>query len=195
MPQLNLDRYEFINSTINNVSKVVDENGEPLVVWHHTNNPNLDEFRLDFKNYFQKDGGTNKAFFFDENTHGTLNRKYDLPVYLNIKELSEYEGTKENLHKQGTSYRAVVNKSAENNDATGGVQMKDFDDNKLEHQSIWITHSPNQIKHVKNLGTWNPEKDNIYYAPDVQEKQDKLSSELGLSNKFKKASISKLFGP
>jgi hypothetical protein len=67
------------------ISKVVDENGEPLVVWHHTNDKNLDEFKLDFVNYFQKDGGTNKAFFFDENTHGTLNRKYDLPVYLNIK--------------------------------------------------------------------------------------------------------------
>lgn len=77
------------------VSKVIDKNGEPLIVWHHTNDKNLNKFSLDFKNYFQKDGGTNKAFFFDENTTGTLGRKYDIPVYLNIKELREYEGTKE----------------------------------------------------------------------------------------------------
>lgn len=154
------------------ISKVVDENGEPLVVWHNTNNPNLDEFRLDFKNYFQKDGGTNKAFFFDENTHGTLNRKYDLPLYLNIKELNEYEGTKEQLHEQGTSYRAVVNESAGQNSVDGGLHMKDFDDNKMEHQSIWITHAPNQIKHVENLGTFNPNDPNIYHIsaePNTQE--------------------------
>ena len=158
-----------------------------MVVWHHTNNPNLDEFRLDFENYFQKDGGTNKAFFFDENTHGTLNRKYDIPVYLNIKELSEYEGTKEDLHKQGTSYRAVVNKSAENNDATGGVHMKDFDDNKLEHQSVWIAHSPNQIKHVKNLGTWNPKTNNIYHLKkDISFDED--------HEYFKAADIVSFFG-
>jgi len=78
--------------------------------------------------------------------------------------LSEYEGTKEDLHKQNTSYRAVVNKSAENNSTLGGVHMKDFDDNKLEHQSIWITHAPNQIKHIENLGTWNPNNPNIYHV-------------------------------
>jgi hypothetical protein len=83
--------------------------------------------------------------------------------------LSEYEGTKEDLHKQGSSYRAVVNKSAENNDITGGVHMKDFDDNKLEHQSIWIAHSPNQIKHVENLGTWNPDDKNMYNMPILNE--------------------------
>ena len=66
---------------------------------------------------------------------------------------------------------------------------------KNDHENDYAVKEPNQIKHVENLGTWNPEKDNIYYAPDVQEKQDKLSSELGLSNKFKKASISKLFRP
>lgn len=145
------------------ISKVVDANGEPLVVWHHTNNPKLDKFRLDFKNYFQNNGGTNKAFFFDENTHGTLNRKYDLPVYLNIRDLNEYTGTKEQLHQSGTSYREVVNNSAERNDVDGGVHMKDFDDNKMEHQSIWIAHAPNQIKHVKNLGTWNPNDANMYH--------------------------------
>lgn len=145
-----------------NVSKVVDTNGEPLVVWHHTNDPELSEFRLDFKNYFQKDGGTNKAFFFDEEKTGTLDRKYDLPLYLNIKNLSEYTGTKEDLHKSGTTYRQVVNNSAKQDDIFGGVHMKDFDDNRKEHQSIWITHSPNQVKHVENLGDWKTEDNNIY---------------------------------
>ena len=170
-----------------NVSKVVDENGEPLVVWHHTNNPRFNKFRLDFENYFQKDGGTNKAFFFDENTHGTLNRKYDVPVYLNIRDINEYSGTKEDLHKQGKTYRQVVNQSAEQNDVDGGVHMKDFDDNKLEHQSIWIVHSPNQVKHVRNIGTWNPKTDNIYHLKkDMSYNED--------SEYFKPADIIQSFG-
>ena len=175
------------------VSKVVDENGEPLVVWHHTDDKNLDEFRLDFENYFQKEGGTNKAFFFDENIHGTLNRKYDLPVYLNIKNLNEYNETKNQLHERGTSYRTVVNESAELDDIFGGVHMKDFDDNKMEHQSIWITHSPNQIKHVENLGTWNPETGNIYHSKLSQGAKE-VAKEFGIDVQFAASTGDVIFG-
>ena len=46
-------------------SKVVDENGEPKVVYHYTNNPELSEFSANFDNYFSKfKGGTKNAFFF-----------------------------------------------------------------------------------------------------------------------------------
>ena len=41
------DRYEIINSTLNNVSKVVDENGEPLIVYHYTTE-HFDTFSLAF---------------------------------------------------------------------------------------------------------------------------------------------------
>lgn len=173
------------------ISKVVDQNGEPLVVWHHTNNPNLDEFKLDFKNYFQKDGGTNKAFFFDENAHGTLGRKYDLPLYLNVKELNEYNETKQQLHDRGTSYRQIVNKSAEQNDQDGGVHMKDFDDNKMEHQSIWITHNPNQAKHVTNLKKFSTTNNNIYQIPNFEVEQAVANLDHG--SQFLNAGFTKSF--
>ena len=147
----------------NNASKVVDENGEPLVVYHHTDNSNLTEFSTDFDNYFAKDGGTKEAIFFDENETGTLNRKYDIPVFLNIKDLHEYNETKDQLHQRGTTYRQVVNESAAANNIDGGVHMKDFDDNKMEHQSIWIVHNPNQIKSATdNIGTFSRENNDIY---------------------------------
>ena len=147
-----------------NASKVVDENGEPLVVYHHTNNSNLVEFSSDFENYFTKDGGTKEAIFFDENKTGVLGRKYDIPVFLNIKDLNEYNETKEQLHQRGTSYRAVVNESANKNNIDGGVHMKNFDDNKMEHQSIWIVHNPNQIKSATdNVGTFSKTNNDIRY--------------------------------
>lgn len=38
----------------NNSSKIVDENGEPKLVYHYTNNPELSEFSANFDNYFLK---------------------------------------------------------------------------------------------------------------------------------------------
>ena len=157
-----LPQADDIDSGDRDVSKVVDENGEPLVVYHHTDNSNLAEFSTDFDNYFAKDGGTKEAIFFDENKTGTLNRKYDIPVFLNIKDLHEYNETKEQLHQRGTTYRQVVNESAAENNTDGGVHMKDFDDNKMEHQSIWIVHNPNQIKSATdNNGEFSTEDDRI----------------------------------
>ena len=164
---------EFITKAKNeydSVSKVVDENGEPLVVYHHTNNPNLTEFSTDFENYFAKDGGTKEAIFFDEEKTGTLNRKYDIPVFLNIRELNEYNETKQQLHDRGTTYREIVNNSAKKNNKTGGVHMKDFDDNKKEHQSIWIIHNSNQVKSATdNNGEFSTENDSILATPQAYE--------------------------
>ena len=160
---------DWLQEDKTNVSKVVDENGEPLVVYHHTDNSNLTEFSTDFENYFAKDGGTKEAMFFDENKTGTLGRKYDIPVFLNIKDLNEYNETKQQLHDRGTTYREVVNQSAAKNNSDGGVHMKDFDDNKMEHQSIWIVHNSNQIKsatgniEIEKPGTGFSTTDNNIY--------------------------------
>lgn len=148
-----------------NSSKVVDKNGEPLVVYHHTDNPNLTEFSIDYDNYFStKKDGTKAAIFFDENKTGTLGRKYDIPVFLNIRNLRTYTGTKEDLHKAGTSYTQVVNESAKANPSIGGLHMADFDDNRLEHQDVWIAHNPTQIKSATdNIGTFDPNNPDIRY--------------------------------
>ena len=156
------------------VSKVVDENGEPLMVYHHTDDENLNEFSTEFDNYFAKTGGTKKAIFFDENATGTLNRKYDLPVFLNIRELTTYVGTKDDLHKQGTDYREVVNISAKNNDITGGLHMSKFDDNRMEDQSIWIIHHSNQVKSIDNQGTFSTTDNRIHYYNPLYDASDSV---------------------
>lgn len=174
-------------------SKVVDENGEPLVVYHHTDNPNLTSFSTDFENYFTKDGGTKEAIFFDEEKTGTLNRKYDLPVFLNIRELNEYNETKQQLHDRGTTYREIVNNSAKNNNKTGGVHMKDFDDNKKEHQSIWIIHNPNQVKSaVDNNGMFSTENPNINKIPITRTIQNGQQFETASISDFRSDIVQKL---
>lgn len=150
-------------------SKAVDENGEPLVVYHYTDNENLSEFSTEFDNFFSKTGGTKNAIFF---TTGNVvpgsednfltSRKAKLSLFLNIKNLEVFHGTKEDLHKQGTSYREIVNKSAKRKGSENGIVITGFDDNKKENQTIYVVHNPNQIKSATdNIGTFSKTNNNI----------------------------------
>lgn len=164
------DRYEIINSSLSEASKVVDENGEPLVVYHYTDNDNLTEFSIDFDNYFAQHGGTKKAIFFtrDNVIPGSENnfltsRKHKLSLFLNIRDITEYRGTKEDLHKKGTTYVQVINESAQKNDIDGGLVFKGLDDNRKLDQTIYVVHNPKQIKSaVSNLGAFSRLNRNIY---------------------------------
>lgn len=154
----------------NNVSKVVDENGEPLVVYHYTDNENLSEFSTEFDNYFSKEGGTKNAIFFttDNVVPGSENnfltsRKAKLSLFLNIKNLEVFHGTKVDLHKQGTSYREIVNKSSKRKGSENGIVLTGFDDNKKENQTIYVVHNSNQIKSaINNTGAFSKYSNNIY---------------------------------
>lgn len=151
------------------VSKVVDENGEPLVVYHYTDNENLSEFSTEFDNFFSKTGGTKNAIFFttDNVVPGSednflTSRKAKLSLFLNIKNLEVFHGTKEDLHKQGTSYREIVNKSSKRKGSENGIVLTGFDDNKKENQTIYVVHNPNQIKSATdNIGTFSKTNNNI----------------------------------
>ena len=179
-----------------NASKVVDENGEPLVVYHYTDNENLTKFSTDFDNYFSKTGGTKKAIFFttDNVVPGTednflTSRKSKLSLFLNIKNLETFYGTKDDLHKQGTSYREVVNKSSKREGSENGIVFTGFDDNRKENQTIYVVHSSNQIKSATdNIGAFSKEDNNIYnegeYHIENPDKDTRLSSLIG--DKFSK---------
>ena len=80
------DRYEIINSTLNNASKVVDENGEPLVVYHGTQDSftTVDFSKSDAGQGFYAASGKDTA-----ETYG-LNNKYAL--FFNLKNPYIIEG-------------------------------------------------------------------------------------------------------
>lgn len=159
----------YIPAYSSDVSKVVDENGEPLVVYHYTDNENLTEFSTEFDNFFSKTGGTKNAIFFttDNVVPGSednflTSRKAKLSLFLNIKNLEVFHGTKEDLHKQGTSYREIVNKLSKRKGSENGIVLTGFDDNKKENQTIYVVHNPNQIKSATdNVGTFSKTNNNI----------------------------------
>lgn len=160
-----------------NASKVVDENGEPMVVYHHTDNPNLSEFNNNFSNYFsQIKGGTKHAIFFTTNPEKILNRKYTVPVFLNLKTPFKYNGTKESMHQAGTDYTTLVN----NAESVQGAIFTNLDDNKLLNQTVLVAYNPNQIKSATdNIGTFSRENNNIYYRKlETQFELQNLKDEL-----------------
>ena len=157
-----------------NVSKVVDNNGEPLVVYHHSNSP-ITEFSIDFDNYFSTlKGGTKKALFFTGTSipkKGTvLDRKYKLPVYLKADRVIEKNGTKEELRNQGEDFVTTINRAAEEADA---AIFHGIDDNQELNQDIYVINNPNNVKSVSNKGTFSTES-NIVYEQRITTKEQRL---------------------
>ena len=121
------------------VSKIVDENGEPFVVYHNT--------RAQFDKFDKKYIRTADGFFFTvDNTPMKAFGDRQIPVYLNVKNLKETDSTM----PTGDDFDYQ-------NDGFDGMQYFFMD------SESFIIPNPNQIKHIENLGTWNPKDVNIYH--------------------------------
>lgn len=138
-------------------SKVVDEQGNPLVVAHSTDAV-FDVFDINKAGESGDAGwlGTGFYFFGDrslDNQYG----KYVMPVYLKIE----------------NPYYASYEEKSELADMNDKTASDDFR-NKLIDEGYdgvyynadlgqeWVAFNPNQIKSIENEGTYNPNDDNIY---------------------------------
>lgn len=149
---------DLINLRNNEVSKVVDENGEPLIVWHGTN-VNIDSF-----NY--EDGRENNTGFYftsDIEYAKDISRNKGgntiMPVFLNIKRpITDNEMISKSM--EGT-YILSGDRYADgvigHDKYTGEyIKSKGFEYNVLR---------PNQIKSaVGNVGEFSKDNNNIYAA-------------------------------
>jgi hypothetical protein len=124
-------------------SKVVDENGEPLVVYHGTDK--------EFKKFDKKKtiGGqfwfTNKKDLIEKGEVGAAGKGRIIESYLSIKNpagWNEYDKLSlDQIIQQGFD----------------GIILEESD------QNTYIAFEPTQIKSVENKGTFDPENPNIYY--------------------------------
>lgn len=118
-------------------SKVVDENGEPLVVYHGTRKP-FTEFKRDYS--------AQGVFWFSDSKEdvrsgeaGALSSKEIIPVYLSAKKLAGWDEYEKFFLQE------LVEKGYE------GVKL----DNN------YIVFEPNQIKSIHNT-KWNPSDPDIF---------------------------------
>lgn len=171
---------DYLNKYIG-VSKVVDENGEPLVVYHHANSP-INEFSIEFDNYFSTiKNGTKKALFFTGTANpkkGTvLDREYKFPVFLKANTVIEKTGTKDDLKKQGESFTATINRAAEEADI---AIFHGIDDNQELNQNIYVINNPNNVKSIDNRGTFSTQDNNIYNQEAATQNATGRNKELAL---------------
>lgn len=163
-------------------SKVVDEQGKPLVVYHGSPNK--------FENFVIGEGkrglAYGKGIYFSRNKImvETVYGNNVYSVYLNMKnpffdnednkiKMKELFGKLGEEYKEGYTISKITNKNEsqtyKSEEITKALQEMGYDgviygyDNNPKHGIEYIVFNPNQIKSVYNRGTFSPESDNIYY--------------------------------
>ena len=164
-------------------SKVVDENGEPLVVYHGTTAKNIEEF--DPKKSGSRFGVGTKGFFFtdDKRTadfnsmpeNASTEERFSkekrkeaqdrtIPVYLNIKNPLPIKEIKSHPNYEDKAYFRPTEFYDDN------VEIIESLSNKYDGliykapngETLYVAFDPTQIKSVNNQGTFDPKNPNIY---------------------------------
>lgn len=161
------------------VSKVVDENGEPLVVYHGTNERRI-EFDSDFLGSATQGVGTQYGFFFSPSLkraefyarHSVRGENGGVveACFLDIKKPT----TREPANDGGLSYEEELDDAAGNHYATGidGVILKNqIDDDTFEPADNYLVFDATQIKSAtENAGTYSRGKTDICLLRDFASK-------------------------
>ena len=171
-------------------SKVVDENGEPLVVYHRTNN----EFEVFNNERISASNLFGKGFYFSEKDSDASKRDYGnirKDVYLSIqnplqdntiikrKDVAPYLDAQDiDILFKGkdeviggvflfNAFNARYDYDT-NIDTTEVLKSLGFDGIDLRNTSgDWVVFNPEQIKSVNNQGTFDAENPNIYYQSEI----------------------------
>jgi hypothetical protein len=174
-------------------SKVVDENGDPLVVYHGTPNGNFDQFSNDAKSvsgsyhgrgfYFSSNPGEASAYSLEQDGSAVL------PVFLSIK--NPYE---DNDFPLSDAERKFITDKIGDVDGIENLTFKESQwlnkrlrdagvdaaalrtDTLMSHgfdgQNVgdgeWVAFSPTQIKSVNNRGTFDPNDPRILYQDNAR---------------------------
>ncbi len=153
-------------------SKVVDENGRPLVVYHGSAYK-FDEFDNVFGRrgiYFSSDKELSKTYTLRSTSDSIYNvyLKIEKPLVLDYKG-KDYTSEVEANGKKYTEFDDIVSDVKEQ-DYDGviarnildlGYSATQEDINKIADD--YVAFEPNQIKSVNNRGTFSPDTGNIYY--------------------------------
>jgi len=157
-------------ATAKNPSKIVDANGEPLVVWHGTDNDffTFDRGRLGENTDFNADEIVGQSahigFWFNRGGEEMLDMTYSkqIPVYLDIKEPVEFTSLRalsDEIAMRGGAERFVDDMRDAGHD---GVVVKDEEFGGTSY----VAFDPTQIKSAtENNGDFSRESGDIRFLP------------------------------
>ncbi len=155
-----LPQADDINSGDRNVSKVVDENGEPLVVYHRSDTENISVFKPSY--YGPKHSMSTRfgkgASFFTDNKNDTRWGKYQTSYFLNIKVPFETSFQIESNDNAVDRYK----QQKEDKPETDGIFNIAYDED-YQYDEL-VVFNPNQIKSATdNIGTFDANNPDIRY--------------------------------
>lgn len=165
---------DWTDTEATDVSKVIDENDEPLVVYHG------DDFEF---NGLNRDGAVSKQIYASNKPWGR--HKKDYPIFLNIKNprIEEWGFTDDFSQEFENVEKEVINKGYDG--AIGYYEedgsKKAYSDNIREFYVI----NPNQIKSIDNRGTYSTTDDNVYNSLKTQKNPLKVLVNRGLIHKYR----------
>lgn len=165
-----LPQADDIDSGDRNVSKVVDENGEPLVVYHESPNK-FTTFDTSKKRYNVHDVKGIWTSTIDRKGRGYGENIYPLFVNLRNPDYTDVHSTKNIIE-----LRRVENKALQNPNNDGAI-LKTFDKSGFETQ-IYVK-DPNQVKSAtQNIGTFSRTNDDIRYRKVPNSSFESLDTEM-----------------
>lgn len=148
-------------------SKVVDENGEPKIVWHGTEN----EFSV-FDDTRVKDADKHHvhdrhAFFFTDTKEKAFKykRSKTMPVYLSLQHPG-YSSVNDGKFNTILEYTNCENELLRDNQYDSAIferYDKEGDRHGMVPTTQFVAKRPGQIKSVRNEGPFSTNNDDIYY--------------------------------
>ena len=149
-----------------NASKVIDDNGEPLVVYHRSDAENISVFKPSY--YGPKHSMSTRfgegASFFTDNKNDIRWGKYQTSYFLNIR--VPFETSFQIESNDNAVYRYKQQK--EDKPETDGIFNIAYDED-YKYDEL-VVFNPNQIKSATdNTGTFNTKDDNIYNSDTIEE--------------------------
>lgn len=156
-------------------SKIVDESGNPLVVYHGTNNE-FDTFDKNKIGTATDDGIWGRGFYFgsvSDTPYGTVK----MPVYLKmenpfivndyktVEEIADYLDVWEGNFNFDENNKVVMFSQSQLNQITSHIKEKGHDGIIVKLGEKWIEYvvfEPEQIKSIDNTGAFDVNNPNIY---------------------------------
>lgn len=153
-------------------SEVVDNNGNPLICYHGSNDKNIEIFDLDLTGKNTDSGMFGKGFYFTDDIKyaSTYNRDKEgdvMEVYLKITKPLVIKSKADIPHIE------VPNETIEDMENSSNAYSENFrlfliENNydgvivEMSQPKQFVALYPNQIKSTKNDGSWNNNDNNIY---------------------------------
>lgn len=160
-----------------NTSKVVDENGEPLVVYHGTTTPDITTFDLaktqSGKAFWFANEDAQKAVFYSNQNNENL---IMMPLFVNIKTplLNDADSMESYATDETHDGGLILGKLGDLKDSFSEEEYQELLNKGLNDNSYLATgnvKNPNQLKSATdNVGAFSNEDDNIYHSSVTEER-------------------------